>query len=82
VTGDNLRLHLHGAAGDIQTMSAVHLLRATKGSYWEGWGPRIEPTCSSANLGDLENQFSADVASVDHPMPTGSFLQRKHFNRR
>jgi hypothetical protein len=33
-------------------------------------------------LGDLENQFSADVAGVDHVMGKGSVLQRKHIDRR
>src|SRR5262249_35795083 len=33
-------------------------------------------------LGDLEYQLSADVASVDHLMRAGSIFQRKHVDRR
>jgi hypothetical protein len=78
--GRNLRLHVRGAAGDIQITFAVLFHRSHGGIFC--WGPEIEPACSSAKLGDLENQFSADMTSVDHPMPKASLLQRKHFDRR
>jgi hypothetical protein len=64
--GRNLRLDVRRAAGDIQTTLRL----------------KIEPMCSSAKLGDLEHQFSADVASVDHLMPKPSLLQRKHIDGR
>src|SRR5216684_2007641 len=36
----------------------------------------------SGKLGDLEEQFSADVTSVDQLMCAGSVLQRKHIDQR
>lgn len=36
----------------------------------------------SGKLGDLEDQFSADVTSVDHLMCAGRVLQRKHIDQR
>jgi hypothetical protein len=70
---------VRGPAGDIQTTFAVHLLDPTEESFV---GALRSSPRASAKLGDLEDQFSADVASVDHPMPKGSLLQRKHFDRR
>ena len=37
---------------------------------------------SSGKLGDLEDQFSADVTGVYHLMCAGSVLQRKHIDGR
>src|SRR5690242_12765959 len=37
---------------------------------------------SSEKLGDLEDQFSADVTSVDHRVCAGSVLPRKHIDQR
>lgn len=36
---------------------------------------------SSGKLGDLEDQFSTDVNSVDHLICAGSVLQRKHIDQ-
>ena len=40
------------------------------------------PRRSSVKLGDLKNQFSADMASVDHLMCKSSVLQQKHMDGR
>ena len=37
---------------------------------------------SSRKLGDLENQFPADMSSLDHPMRARCVFQRKYVNRR
>jgi hypothetical protein len=36
---------------------------------------------SSGKLGYLEDEFSADMASLDHLMRANSIFERKHFDR-
>jgi hypothetical protein len=50
--------------------------------FTDAQGQEPKPTRSSAKFGDLENQFSADMASLDHPMRSGSVFRWKHVNRR
>jgi hypothetical protein len=46
-----------------------------RGLLVRGWN---ELTRSTRELGDLEDQFPADMAGLNHPMRSGCELQRKH----